>query len=186
MVLSDSDILHAVQLGWITIDPFEERHVQPASYDVALHHLFRVFNPHCFQAIVPGQTSEELMTRVDVSDEGEFVLQSGSFVLGMTQERVLLNAQLCARIEGKSSLGRLGLVIHSTAGWIDPGFEGRITLEISNDAPLPIVLTPGMLIGQIAFMTLRSRCVRPYGHPERKSKYQGDMEPTESRYDMED
>lgn len=185
MVLSDKDIEWAVRSGNLGIDPFDARRIQPASYDVSLSDKFRVFSGAAKKIIVPGELDPDLTRAVDLTARGDdaLVLMSRQFLLGMTREYVRIPPFLCARIEGKSSLGRVGLVIHSTAGWIDPGFEGRITLEISNDSPLPIRLTPGMLIGQIAFMQMTSRVLRPYGHLDLGSKYQGHTEPTESRYE---
>jgi dCTP deaminase len=183
-VLSDKDIKWQMRKGTIGIEPFDASRVQPASYDVSLSSKFRVFSGTAKKIIVPGELDPDLMRTEDLtaSDKKYLVLGPNQFVLGMTCEHVRIPPFVCARIEGKSSLGRIGLVIHSTAGWIDPGFEGKITLEISNDAPLPIRLVPGMLIGQIAFMYMSSVVERPYGHPDLGSKYQGHTEPTESRY----
>ena len=181
MILSDGDIFRCME-KFDMIQPFNPDNVQPASYDVSLSYHFRVFKRD-FTHIDP-MTRQDLTKRVMV-EHGAFVLHPGELVLGSTMETIYLPPWIAARVEGKSSLGRLGLVIHSTAGWIDPGYRGTITLEISNNAPLPIMLHPHMLIGQIAFMELKTPAAQPYGHPDRRSKYQGDVQPTESRYHEE-
>lgn len=177
MILSDGDILGYENTN--LIDPFYKDKVQPASYDVMLHQQIRVFK-HGVLYIDPFE-KQDLTNLVNVEDLS-FVLRPGEFVLGATFEKITLPNYLAARVEGKSSLGRLGLAIHSTAGWIDPGYSGTITLEISNIGPLPIVLYSFMPIAQIAFMQMSNAAKKPYGHPDRDSKYQGDIGPTESRY----
>ncbi len=155
--------------------------VQPASIDVRLDRQFRVFENHRHACIDPAREQDDLTRLVEVPDGEAFVLHPGEFVLGSTLERVLLPDTLAARLEGKSSLGRLGLITHSTAGFIDPGFEGHVTLELSNLANLPIKLWPGMKIGQLAVMKLSSPAERPYGSEGLGSRYQGQAGPTASR-----
>jgi dCTP deaminase len=180
MVLSDRDIENAIVSGEIIIKPFVASRVQPASYDVALGSEFRVFNRSRHTMIDPLKRQEEL-TEITVVRGRPFNLHPGEFVLPRTVEWVEIGTSTVARLEGKSSLGRLGLLIHSTAGWFDPGFKGTATLELSNIANLPILLHPEMLIGQFAFMRLSSECERPYGSADRKSRYQGQTSPAESR-----
>lgn len=182
MILSDGDI----ERRWahpgeekLVIEPFYGQRVQPASYDVSLSAKFRYFRKGAHTAIDPTRETEELTKMRELREGQTYVLHPGDLVLGSTLEYFEIPADLCARVEGKSSLGRIGLVIHSTAGFIDPGFKGNITLEMSNNAPLPIVLTPGMLIGQIAFQRLSNVAERPYGSEGLGSKYQGHREPTE-------
>jgi dCTP deaminase len=185
VILSDHTIREEIKAGRIVLDPFDEGMVQPASVDVRLDHYFRVFLNHTMPVIDVKQNLEELtrLVEIDVSDpDRTFVLHPGEFVLGSTFERVALPDDTVARIEGKSSLGRLGLLIHSTAGFIDPGFDGHITLELSNVASLPITLYPGMKIGQISFLRMTTPADVPYGTGELKSKYQGQRGPTPSRY----
>lgn len=182
-VLSDLSIRTAHLNGSLGITPFDESRIQPASYDVALDGKFRIFQQSSFYLINPRAPHAGLTTLIDIGDSPSgFILHPGQFALGQTEEYVEIPDWLCARIEGKSSLGRLGLVIHSTAGWIDPGFNGTVTLELGNVSPLPIMLVKGMLIGQIAFMALTTMAERPYGSPGLNSKYQGDREPAASRY----
>ena len=176
-VLCDRDIREAFEEQKINITPFEYDRVQPASYDVALGADFRVFDSSEYPYIDPGAIPDDL-TKLVTRHKGTFVLHPGEFVLGRTAEYVRVGNEHVARLEGKSSLGRIGLVIHSTAGWIDPGFEGTVTMEISSNSRLPILLRPGMLIGQLAFMALSSPCEKPYGSPGLGSKFQGQFEPT--------
>jgi dCTP deaminase len=185
VILSDRTIRDEIKAGRIVLDPFDDAMVQPASVDVRLDHYFRVFLNHTMPVIDVKQNLEELtrLVEIDVSDpDRTFVLHPGEFVLGSTFERVALPDDTVARIEGKSSLGRLGLLIHSTAGFIDPGFDGHITLELSNVASLPITLYPGMKIGQISFLRMTTPADVPYGTGDLKSKYQGQRGPTPSRY----
>ena len=151
MILSDRSIRAALAEGRIVIDPLADRSIQPSSVDVRVDDGFRLFSNHRYPYIDVKQPQPELTELVTVSDDEPFVLHPGEFVLGATLERVALPDDLVARLEGKSSLGRLGLLIHSTAGFIDAGFNGHVTLELSNVATLPITIYPGMPIGQIAF-----------------------------------
>jgi dCTP deaminase len=182
VILSDRTIREELAAGRITIDPFDESMVQPSSVDVRLDHYFRVFLNHTMPVIDVKKDLEELTRLVDIDDDRAFILHPGEFVLGSTFERVAVPDDMVARIEGKSSLGRLGLLIHSTAGFIDAGFDGHITLELSNVANLPITLYPGMKIGQISFLRMTTPADVPYGSGALKSKYQGQRGPTPSRY----
>jgi dCTP deaminase len=181
VVLSDRSIRQEIEDGRIVIDPFDERLVQPSSVDVRVDRRFRVFRNSRYPYIDVRQPMEELTEPVTVEGDEPFILHPGEFVLGQTLERVALPDDLVARLEGKSSLGRLGLLIHSTAGFVDPGFSGNITLELSNVANLPITIYYGMPIGQISFMRMDQPVEHPYGSGER-SKYQGQAEPTPSRF----
>lgn len=181
MVLSDRSIKQELAAGRIRIEPLDPDDVQPSSVDLHLGPRFQVFRNSRYPYIDPAREQVGLTELVEASAETPFVLHPGEFVLGATLERVGLPEDLVARLEGKSSLGRLGLLIHSTAGYVDPGWEGTLTLELSNVANLPIVLTPGMLIGQISFMRMSTPVDRPYGTPGLGSKYQGQTDPTPSR-----
>lgn len=180
MLLSDRDLGLALADGQLAIDPLDRRLIQPASIDVRLGRTFRVFHTHNRTHIDPAHKMQGLTELVRADDRG-FVLHPGEFALGCTVERVTLGAGLAARLEGKSSLGRLGLVVHSTAGFIDPGFSGHVTLELSNAATLPIRLHVGMKVGQLCVMRLSSPADRPYGSAELGSRYQDQAGPTESR-----
>ncbi|MDR1448889.1 MAG: dCTP deaminase [Propionibacteriaceae bacterium] len=180
MLLSDRDIRAAVAAGRIGLDPFEAAMVQPSSVDVCLDRYFRVFENRRYTHIDPAAEQSDLTTEV-CCKEDPFVLHPGEFVLGSTHERVSLGCDIAARLEGKSSLGRLGLLTHSTAGFIDPGFDGHITLELSNVATLPIKLWPGMKIGQLCFFNLTSPAESPYGAGGNSNRYQGQRGPTPSR-----
>ncbi|HVM40731.1 MAG TPA: dCTP deaminase [Acidimicrobiia bacterium] len=182
MVLSDASIRKAIADGRILIDPFDEADLQPSSVDLHIDRYFRVFRNHTTPYIDPKVNQEDLTEMVEVAEDGMFILHPGEFVLGSTAERVALGDDLVARLEGKSSLGRLGLLIHSTAGFVDAGFDGHLTLELSNVATLPIALYPGMKIGQISFFQMTTAAEKPYGSTERGSKYQGQRGPTPSRY----
>jgi dCTP deaminase len=182
MVLSDRTIKEEIAAGRLVFDPYDESLVQPSSVDVRVDRSFRVFNNSRYPYIDVRQPMEDLTELVKVADDEPFVLHPGEFVLGQTLERVSLPNDLVARLEGKSSLGRLGLVIHSTAGFVDPGFQGNLTLELSNLATLPITIYEGMPIGQISFMRLDGPVDSPYGARETGSKYQGQAEPTASRF----
>jgi dCTP deaminase len=182
MVLSDRTIKQEIEAGRLVFDPYDESLVQPSSVDVRVDRSFRVFNNSRYPYIDVRKPMEELTELVSVEDEEPFVLHPGEFVLGQTLEFVKLPPDLVARLEGKSSLGRLGLVIHSTAGFVDPGFEGNLTLELSNLANLPITIYHGMPIGQISFMQMDGPVDNPYGGEAAGSKYQGQDEPTASRY----
>jgi dCTP deaminase len=182
VVLSDRTIRRLLAEGRIGIDPYDESLMQPSSLDVRVDRLFRVFRNSRYPYIDVKQEQEELTELVEVSDSEAFILHPGEFVLGSTLERVTLPDDLVARLEGKSSLGRLGLLIHSTAGFIDPGWDGHVTLELSNVANLPITIYPGMKIGQISFVQLTEPAEHPYGSSGLGSKYQGQRGPTPSRY----
>ncbi|NLG45608.1 dCTP deaminase [Gordonia sp. (in: high G+C Gram-positive bacteria)] len=181
MLLSDRDIRAEIEAGSLGIDPYDPALVQPSSVDVRLDSLFRVFNNTKYTHIDPAQRQDELTTLVEPGDGEPFVLHPGEFVLGSTLEVCSLPDNLAGRLEGKSSLGRLGLLTHSTAGFIDPGFSGHITLELSNVANLPITLWPGMKIGQLCLLRLTSPAESPYGSASVGSKYQGQRGPTPSK-----
>ncbi len=181
MIFSDRSIREAIEAGAIHVDPFEPSFVQPSSIDLRVGNGFRVFVNHRYSQIDPRSPQSDLTKLVEVEPEEPFMLHPGEFVLGSTLERVKLGDDIVARLEGKSSLGRLGLLIHSTAGFIDPGFEGHITLELSNVATLPIAIYPGMKIGQVSFYQMTTAADHPYGSPELGSKYQGQSGPTASR-----
>ena len=181
MLLSDRDIRAEIADGRLAIDPFDPALVQPSSVDVRLDGLFRVFNNTRYTHIDPAQRQDELTSLVEPADGEPFVLHPGEFVLGSTLEVCSLPDDLAGRLEGKSSLGRLGLLTHSTAGFIDPGFSGHVTLELSNVATLPIKLWPGMKIGQLCFFQLTSPAEHPYGSAQYGSHYQGQRGPTASR-----
>jgi dCTP deaminase len=181
LIFSDRTIREAIESGAIVIDPYEPSYVQPSSVDLRVGDGFRVFVNHRYSEIDPRAPQADLTSLVEVDEDSPFMLHPGEFVLGSTLERVKLPEDVVARLEGKSSLGRLGLLIHSTAGFIDPGFEGHITLELSNVATLPIAIYPGMKIGQISFYRMTTAADFPYGSPELGSKYQGQSGPTASR-----
>jgi dCTP deaminase len=181
-VLSDRDIRSAIEGGAITIRPYDERDLQPSSVDLHLDRRFRVFRNNRYPYIDVRAPQPDLTELLQVEDDEQFILHPGEFVLGQTLEWVELPDDLVARLEGKSSLGRLGLLIHSTAGYVDPGWKGNLTLELSNVANLPIALYHGMKIGQISFFRMSSSVERPYGSPELGSKYQGQSEPTASAF----
>jgi dCTP deaminase len=181
VLLSDRDIRSEVSTQRLGIDPFDDSMVQPSSVDVRLDRLFRVFNNTRYTHIDPAQQQDELTSLVEPAEGEPFVLHPGEFVLGSTLEFCSLPDDLAGRLEGKSSLGRLGLLTHSTAGFIDPGFSGHITLELSNVANLPITLWPGMKIGQLCLIRLSSPAENPYGSAAVGSKYQGQRGPTPSK-----
>jgi dCTP deaminase len=181
-VLSDATIVRLVQEGRIVIDPWDPALVQPASVDLRLGPSFRVFHNHRTSAIDLREPPTNLTEEVEVPPDGAFVIHPGEFVLGTTVERVGIPDDVVARIEGKSSLGRLGLIVHATAGFVDPGFEGMLTLEITNLTRVPIKLYAGVPIAQLSFMALDRPAERPYGHPELGSHYHGQTGATESRY----
>jgi dCTP deaminase len=180
MILSDRDIREQIGSGRITIDPFDAACVQPSSVDLHVDDQFRVFANSRYPFIDVRQEMPDLTELVEVKPDEAFILHPGEFVLGSTLERVRIPDDLVARLEGKSSLGRLGLLIHSTAGYVDPGWDGYLTLELSNVANLPITLYPGMKIGQISFFQLTSPAETPYGRAG--NKYQGQRGPTASRF----
>jgi dCTP deaminase len=181
MLLSDRDLVSELKAGQLQLEPFDSALVQPSSIDVRLDRFFRVFNNHLYTHIDPAQQQDDLTSMVEVADGQPFVLHPGEFVLASTLEVITLGDQLAGRLEGKSSLGRLGLLTHSTAGFIDPGFSGCVTLELSNVANLPITLWPGMKIGQLCIFGLSSPAEHPYGAAVYGSRYQGQRGPTASR-----
>jgi dCTP deaminase len=181
MLLSDHDIRIELDSGRVGLEPYDPAMIQPSSVDVRLDRFFRLFDNHKYPVIDPAEDQPELTRLVEMDPNEAFILHPGEFVLGSTYETVTLPDDLAARLEGKSSLGRLGLLTHSTAGFVDPGFSGHVTLELSNVATLPIKLWPGMKIGQLCFIRLSSRADKPYGSAEYSSRYQGQRGPTASR-----
>ena len=181
MLLSDRDIRANLDAGRIQLDPYDASMIQPSSIDVRIDRYFRLFDNHKYPVIDPAQDQPDLTRLVEVDPDQPFILHPGEFVLGATYEQVTLPDDIAARLEGKSSLGRLGLLTHSTAGFIDPGFSGHVTLELSNMATLPVKLWPGMKIGQLCFFQLSSPAEKPYGSADYKSRYQGQRGPTASR-----
>jgi dCTP deaminase len=181
MLMSDRDIRASIEAGLIGLDPLEMGLLQPSSIDVRLDRFFRLFDNHKYAFIDPAEQQDELTRLIEVDSAEPFILHPGEFVLGSTYEFVTLPDDVAARLEGKSSLGRLGLLTHSTAGFVDPGFKGHVTLELSNVATLPIKLWPGMKIGQLCFFKLTSPSEHPYGSEKYSSRYQGQRGPTASR-----
>jgi dCTP deaminase len=181
VLLSDRDIRAEIEDKRVQLDPFDAEMVQPSSIDVRLDRFFRVFENHRYPHIDPAEDQPDLTRSVEPDGDEPFILHPGEFVLGSTYEVVTLPDDIAARLEGKSSLGRLGLLTHSTAGFIDPGFSGHVTLELSNVATLPIKLWPGMKIGQLCFFRLSSPAEHPYGSAKTGSRYQGQRGPTPSR-----
>lgn len=182
MILSDRTIRDELAAGRIVIEPLDRDCIQPSSVDLHVDRYFRVFRNHTSRVIDVKENQEDLTELIEIDDDDCFILHPGEFVLGSTAERVGVPDDLVARIEGKSSLGRLGLLIHSTAGFVDPGFNGHITLELSNVATLPITIYPAMKIGQISFLRMTTPAEHPYGSAHLASKYQGQRGPTPSRY----
>ncbi len=181
MLLSDKDIKVEIGASRIGIEPYDSAMVQPSSIDVRLDRFFRVFENHRYPHIDPSTEQSELTREIAPVGDEPFVLHPGEFVLGSTYEVVTLPNDIAARLEGKSSLGRLGLLTHSTAGFIDPGFSGHVTLELANVATLPILLYPGMKIGQVCFFRMTSEAEHPYGSSVYGSRYHGQRGPTPSR-----
>jgi dCTP deaminase len=181
MLMSDRDIRASIEAGQIGLEPLEMGLLQPSSIDVRLDRFFRLFDNHKYAFIDPAEQQDELTRLIEVDPTEPFILHPGEFVLGSTYEFVTLPDDVAARLEGKSSLGRLGLLTHSTAGFVDPGFKGHVTLELSNVATLPIKLWPGMKIGQLCFFKLTSPSEHPYGSEKYSSRYQGQRGPTASR-----
>lgn len=181
MLLSDRDILAEIKAGRVSCEPFHEAMIQPSSVDVRLDKYFRVFENHKYSVIDPSIEQSELTREVIADGDEAFILHPGEFVLASTYEVITLPDDIAGRLEGKSSLGRLGLLTHSTAGFIDPGFSGHITLELSNVANLPVKLFPGMKIGQLCLIKLSSPAEHPYGSEKYGSRYQGQRGPTASR-----
>jgi dCTP deaminase len=182
-VLSDASIRELVSSGRVKIEPWDDAMVQPASVDLRLGPSFRVFHNFRVESIDLAEPPTTLTELVEIGPDEPFVIHPGEFVLGSTEEYVELADDLVARIEGKSSLGRLGLIVHATAGFVDPGFRGTLTLEITNLTRVPIKLWAGKPIAQLSFMTLDRAAERPYGHPDLGSHYHGQLEATESRYE---
>ena len=181
MLLSDRDIKAEISVGRVQVEPYDEVMIQPSSIDVRLDRWFRVFENHKYPHIDPSVEQEDLTRLLETEGDEPFILHPGEFVLGSTYEVVTLPDDVAGRLEGKSSLGRLGLLTHSTAGFIDPGFSGHVTLELSNVATLPITLYPGMKIGQLCLFRLSSPAEYPYGSEKYGSRYQGQRGPTPSR-----
>jgi len=181
VLLSDRDILAELDQQRIKVDPFDESMIQPSSIDIRLDRYFRVFENHKYPHIDPAADQSDLTRMVEPEGEDAFILHPGEFVLGSTYEVVTLPDDLAARVEGKSSLGRLGLLTHATAGFVDPGFSGHVTLELANVATLPIKLYPGMKIGQLCFFRLTTPSLHPYGSAKYGSRYQGQRGPTPSK-----
>lgn len=181
MLLSDRDIKAEISVGRVQLEPYDEAMIQPSSIDVRLDRWFRVFENHKYPHIDPSIEQEDLTRLLETEGDEPFILHPGEFVLGSTYEVVTLPDDIAGRLEGKSSLGRLGLLTHSTAGFIDPGFSGHVTLELSNVATLPITLYPGMKIGQLCLFRLSSPAEYPYGSEKYGSRYQGQRGPTPSR-----
>jgi dCTP deaminase len=182
MVLSDRSIREALAAGTISIEPLGEGCIQPSSVDLHVDKYFRLFRNHTSRVIDVREDQEDLTELVDIGDVDPLILHPGEFLLGSTLEKITLPNDLVARLEGKSSLGRLGLLIHSTAGFVDAGWDGHLTLELSNVANLPITIYAGMKIGQISFLQMTTPADKPYGSDGLKSKYQGQWGPTPSRY----
>jgi dCTP deaminase len=181
VLLSDRDIQAEIDSKRVVLEPFDPGMIQPSSVDVRLDKFFRVFENHKYPHIDPATEQADLTRLVDVEGDDQFVLHPGEFVLASTYEVITLPDDIAGRLEGKSSLGRLGLLTHSTAGFIDPGFSGHVTLELSNVATLPILLYPGMKIGQLCLFRLSSPAEHPYGSSQYGSRYQGQRGPTQSR-----
>jgi dCTP deaminase len=181
VLLSDRDIKSEIEKGRVKVEPFEQAMIQPSSVDVRLDRFFRVFENHKYSVIDPSIEQPDLTREVAVGPDEDFILHPGEFVLASTYEIITLPDDIAGRLEGKSSLGRLGLLTHSTAGFIDPGFSGHITLELSNVANLPVRLHPGMKIGQLCLIKLSSPAEHPYGSALYGSRYQGQRGPTPSK-----
>jgi dCTP deaminase len=181
MLMSDRDIRASIEAGEIGLEPLDMDLLQPSSFDVRIDRFFRLFDNHKYAFIDPSEQQDDLTRFIEVAADEPFILHPGEFVLGSTYEFVSLPDNIAARLEGKSSLGRLGLVTHSTAGFVDPGFNGHVTLELSNMATLPIKLWPGMKIGQLCFFQLSSPSETPYGSDKYLNRYQGQRGPTASR-----
>jgi len=181
VLLSDRDILAEIEQQRIQVEPYDESMIQPSSIDFRLDRFFRVFENHKYPHIDPAADQSDLTRVVEPEGDDAFILHPGEFVLGSTFEVVTLPDDLAARVEGKSSLGRLGLLTHATAGFVDPGFSGHVTLELANVATLPIKLYPGMKIGQLCFFRLSSPALHPYGSAKYGSRYQGQRGPTPSK-----
>lgn len=184
-VLSDRTIKEQLASGRLGIDPLDSEAIQPASVDLRLDRSFRVFRSTARPFVDVREPVDDLTELVEIRDGEPFVIQPASFCLGSTIETVTLPDDIVARVDGKSSLGRLGLLVHATAGYVDPGWTGRLTLELSNQSQMPIALYYGMRIAQVSFLQLTTPVDRPYGSPELGSKYQGQTGPTASRISRE-
>ena len=184
-VLSDRSIKKALAAGRLGIEPLDEQAIQPASVDLRLDGVFRVFRTTSRPYVDVAQDVDDLTELVEISPEEPFVIHPGSFCLGSTLETITIPNDIVARVDGKSSLGRLGLLVHATAGYVDPGWTGKLTLELSNQSQMPIALYYGMRIAQISFIELTTAVDRPYGSEELGSKYQGQTGPTPSRISRE-
>ena len=181
MVLSDRTIKEQLAAGRIVIRPFDPNDVQPASVDLHLDRRVLVFRNNKDPFIDLRKAMPDLTEPLDIPEDRPFILHPGEFVLGSTLEHIEIPNDIVARLEGKSSLGRIGLLIHSTAGYVDPGWKGHLTLELTNVARLPVTLYYRMRIGQISFLQLTTEVDRPYGSKELGSRYQGQTDPTASR-----
>jgi len=181
MVLSDCDIKEAIEKGHIKIDPFEEKMIQPSSLDFRISNKFRIFKNYKYTFIDPRQNQEDLTELVELKNGSPFIIHPGEFILSSSKEYLELDKTIVCRVEGKSSLGRLGLIIHATAGFVDPGWAGTITLELSNVSNLPIALYADMKIGQFSFMYLKTACAKPYGSEGLNNKYRGQINPEPSQ-----
>lgn len=181
MILSDGDLTRCLHSGHIAITPCRKEAIQPSSIDLRLSYQFRVFNHSKYTHIDPSNLPEDLTILVEKTEENPFILHPGEFILGSTIEHVTLSSSYAARLEGKSSIGRIGLQVHSTAGVIDPGFSGQITLELTNVANLPILLCPGLDVAQLTVFTMRNPARRPYGSVGLGSRYQGQQGPVAAR-----
>lgn len=182
MILTDTSILDALSTGRLRVEPFDPVSLQPSSIDLRLSGSFRIFNNHNTDSIDPREDQADLTSPVEIEDGEELILHPGEFILGATYERVVLSDDLVGRLEGRSSLGRIGLLIHSTAGFIDPGWDGQLTLELGNVANLPIKLRPYMRVAQLSLFQATAPATHPYGSSDLHSKYQGQVGPTPSRF----
>ena len=180
-VLSDRTIKEELAAGRLIIEPLDENAIQPASVDLRLDRSFSIFRPSSRPFVDVRQPAEDLTELVTIGSEAPFVIQPGAFCLGSTMETITLPDDIVARVDGKSSLGRLGMLVHATAGYVDPGWTGRLTLELSNQSQMPIALYYGMRVAQVSFIRMTTRVDRPYGSPQLGSKDQGQTGPTPSR-----
>ena len=180
-VLSDRTIKEELAAGRLVIEPLDEANIQPASIDLQLDRVFRIFRVTRRPFVDVRQPMDDLTELVTIEDDEPFIIQPGTFVLGSTLESVTLPDDIVARVDGRSSLGRLGLLVHATAGYVDPGWTGKLTLELSNQSQMPIALYYGMKISQISFLRMSTPVDRPYGSESLASKYQGQTGPTPSR-----
>jgi dCTP deaminase len=181
LVLSDRSIREEIEKGQLVVEPLDLSCIQPSSVDLHLDRVFRVFRLHRRPYIDVSQPTDDITERVEIGEKEPFIISPGEFVLANTLESISLPDHIVARLDGKSSLGRLGLLIHATAGYVDPGWTGKLTLELSNVAKMPIAVYYGMKIAQISFLRMTTPVERPYGSSGLGSKYQGQQEPTASR-----